>query len=122
VPNFCQPDGSPLPAGEKVAHYGAFTFFVPELVILGMTAMQLDEGPWGLEIIRRLWANLCLAQGHTWDLPNMVRGSDGWRVFGTDYSQNMILWALPAALAGQDLAAACSEGSLVQRVLEAGRA
>lgn len=120
VPNFCQPDGSLLGAGDKVAHYGATTFFVPEMVLLGMTAIQLGRRAWGLEAVRRTWANLCLAQGHTWDLPNMVRGSDGRRVFGTDYYQNMMLWALPAALAGEDIAASCRAGGLVRRVIAAG--
>jgi hypothetical protein len=42
-------------------------------------------------------------------------------VFGTDYYQNMMLWALPAAIAGQDLSASCASGGLIDRVLEAGK-
>ncbi|MHB9034191.1 MAG: GH116 family glycosyl hydrolase [Anaerolineae bacterium] len=121
VPNFCQPDGRPLGAGEKVAHYGAYTFFVPELTLLAMTAIQLGERAWGLEIARRMFADLCLVQGHTWDLPNMMRGDDGKRIFGTDYYQNMILWAMPAALAGEDIAGSLQPGSFLQRILEAAR-
>jgi hypothetical protein len=33
----------------------------------------------------------------------------------------MMIWAFPAALAGQDIAAACAGGSLVQRMIDAAR-
>jgi hypothetical protein len=50
----------------------------------------------------------------------MVDGKTGRRHFGTDYAQNMMLWAVPEALAGRDLAACRAPGSLVRRVLDAG--
>jgi hypothetical protein len=64
--------------------------------------------------------NLVRRQGHGWDLPNMVRCDTGARHFGTDYFQNMMLWAVPAAIAGQDLTGPCQPGGLVDRVIRAG--
>jgi uncharacterized protein (DUF608 family) len=119
--NFAHPDGSPLRVDTQVAVYGPYTMFVPEMVLLAMTYLYSGEGEFGLELIRKHWENLCLKQGLAWDTPNMVRGDTGQRVFGTDYYQNMMLWALPAAVTGQDLAAFCALGSLVDRVLQAGR-
>lgn len=119
--NFVRPDGSPLPATSKVAVYGRYAMFSPEMVVLAMTYLYAGKQEFGLDIARKHWENLCLKQGHAWDLPNMVHGDTGKRVFGTDYYQNMMLWAMPAAVAGQDLRASCAPGGLIDQVLQAGK-
>ena len=45
----------------------------------------------------------------------------GERIFGADYYQNMMLWFVPAALAGKDMTGMFEEDGLVSRVLRAGR-
>jgi hypothetical protein len=40
--------------------------------------------------------------GYTWTQPNIVNGSTGKRVYGSDYYQNMMLWAIPAAVERKD--------------------
>jgi hypothetical protein len=97
--------------------YGTFP---PEINLVGMTYMYHGEKEMGLEIVRRNMDNLVRRQGHAWDLPNLVRCDSGARTFGTDYFQNMMLWAVPAALAGQDLKGPCKSGGLVDRMLRAG--
>ena len=44
----------------------------------------------------------------------------GERYSGTDYFQNMTLWAVPAAMKGKDLASLCAPGKLIDRVIKAG--
>lgn len=90
--NFARPDGSPLPSGSQVAVYGQYAMFPPEPVVLAMTYLVAGEAEFGLDLVRRHWENLVLRQRHPWDLPNIVRGDTGVRVFGTDYYQNMMLW------------------------------
>jgi uncharacterized protein (DUF608 family) len=119
--NFARPDGGPLPAGSGVAYYGQYAMFPPELLVLAMTYIYSGEREFGADLARRHWENLVLRQGHPWDLPNIVRGDTGERVFGTDYYQDMMLWAMPAALSGIDLAASCAPGSLVDRIIAAGK-
>lgn len=119
--NFTRPDGSPLPDDSKVAEYGLYAMFPPELLVLAMTYMYAGEREFGLELAQRHWATIVLQHRHPWDLPNIVRGDTGARVFGTDYYQNMMLWAMPAAAAGQDIEAYCAPGALVDRVIQAGR-
>ncbi|MFH1570108.1 MAG: GH116 family glycosyl-hydrolase [Gemmatimonadota bacterium] len=119
--NFARPDGAPLAPDSRVAHYGLHAMFPPELVMLALTYLYAGEADFGVDLLRRHWETLCLKQGHAWDLPNIVRGDTGERVFGTDYYQNMILWAAPAAIDGDDLAASVDEGSLVEKVLFAGQ-
>jgi hypothetical protein len=64
---------------------------------------------------------MAVKQGNQWVQPNVVSGDTGERIYGSDYYQNMILWSLPAALAGQDLSQACARGSLVDRIIKAGK-
>ncbi len=111
--SFANPDGSP-----QLKSYGIFG---PEILILGMTYLYAGDRDTGLETIRRLLDNLVCKQRHSWDLPNMIHADTGQRVFGTDYYQNMILWAMPAAIAGTDLRGPCAQGGLADRILKAGR-
>jgi hypothetical protein len=46
-------------------------------------------------------------------------GDTGALVFGTDHSQNLILWTLPAAIEGGDRKHAVRPGGLVDRVIRA---
>lgn len=117
--NFTKPDGSPLPVSNKVAFYGTYAMFTPEVVVLGMTYIYAGLKDAGLDLIRRHWANLFFDQKHPWDAPNLVRGDTGERIFGTDYYQAMMLWALPAALSGMDLRQFCASGGLVDRIIQA---
>jgi hypothetical protein len=55
-----------------------------------------------------------------WDLPVAIDPVDHPRV-GSDYYQNLMLWSLPAALEGTDLASSCRDGGLVDRIIRAGR-
>jgi uncharacterized protein (DUF608 family) len=116
--NFARSDGSPLPKDAPVAYYGAYAMFPAELAVLAMTYIQAGEVEFGIELARKHWQTMCLEHGHIWDLPNLVSGDDGRRLFGTDYYQLMMLWALPAALEGEDLAGFCTPGGLVQRILD----
>jgi uncharacterized protein (DUF608 family) len=115
--NFARPDGKPLPNESQVAAYGLYAMFPPELLVLAMTYMYTGEKAYGLKLARRHWETLCLNQRHIWDLPNIVNGATGKRVFGTDYYQNMMLWALPAALSDQDIRGFCAPGGLVERMM-----
>jgi uncharacterized protein (DUF608 family) len=117
--NFARPDAQALDEKAQVAFYGRYTMFTPELLVLAYTYILAGKAEFGIELARKNWANLVLAQRHAWDTPNMVDGRTGKRHFGTDYGQNMMLWAFPAALAGQDLRACCGPGSLVRRILQA---
>jgi uncharacterized protein (DUF608 family) len=117
--NFARPDGKPLPTDSKVAFYGQYSMFTPELLLLAYTYIQAGDRATGLALAEKFMANIFLKQRHPWDQPNIVDGKSGARWFGTDYSQNMMIWAFPAALAGQDIAAACAGGNLVRRMIDA---
>jgi uncharacterized protein (DUF608 family) len=112
--NFARPDGS---LAENVG-YGPNTFFVPELYMLAMTYMYEGQSELGLELARRCVQAL-IDGGSEWNQPNILRGDNGLEVFGSHYDQNMMLWALPAALEGESIAAFCRPGGLVDRIIRA---
>lgn len=118
--NYANPDGTPA----QVAGYGAYSYFPPEALMLAMTYMYNGEKEFGVELARKVWHNIFCIQGYTWDMPNIMRGDvdTGERTFGNDYYQDMMLWSLPAAMAGGHFGAPAEPGGLVYRVIEAAAA
>jgi uncharacterized protein (DUF608 family) len=122
--NYANPDGTPIdPARPGAWDYGQFSYFPPEALMLAMTYIYNGERESGIELARKVWHNLVCQQGYTWDLPNIMRGDvdTGERTFGNDYYQDLMLWSLPAALAGEELSAPVRPGGLVHRILCAAR-
>jgi uncharacterized protein (DUF608 family) len=118
---FCKPGGSLLQKGEwDPGYWGNEGVHPPSVFMLAMVYMYEGQREWGIELARRSVAEI-VRRGWYWDWP--VAFDTGWgpRV-GFDYYQNLMLWALPAALQGQDLTGPCQPGGLVERVLKAGRA
>jgi uncharacterized protein (DUF608 family) len=113
--NLARPDGS-LALGEG---YGPNAYFTPELYMLASTYLYEGDREFGLELARRCIANLSLNVLSPWNQPNIIRGDTGERLFGSHYVQNMMLWAVPAALEGKDIAGFCAPGGLVDRALRA---
>jgi uncharacterized protein (DUF608 family) len=115
--NYANADGSPT----KVGGYGTYSYFPPELMMLAMTYMYEGQREFGVELLRRCMENIVCEWGYTWDAPNFMRGDKdtGERTFGADYYQNMMLWFVPAAMAGEDMAGPLKDGGLVSRVLRA---
>lgn len=118
--NFCRPTGDPVPATSKIAAYGPYAMFPAEVLVLAMTYIYSGQREYGIELARKHWASIASSHGHAWDMPNIVRGDTGERVYGTDYYQSLMLWALPTAISGEDIAGGCGNGSLVERVIRAG--
>lgn len=117
--NYANPDGTPA----RVGGYGTYSYFPPELYMLAMTFLYEGQRAFGLDLLHRCLRTLNGQWGYTWDAPNTVRGEadTGQRAFGADYYQNLMLWGLPAALAGTPLDGPCQPGGLVDRVNRAGR-
>ena len=115
--NLVRPDGS-LAQGEG---YGPNAYFTPEIFMLASTYLYEGDREFGLELARRCLSNLTLNVLSPWNHPNIIRGDTGERLFGSHYVQNMMLWAVPAALEGKDIAGFCAPGGLVDRMLQAAR-
>ena len=114
--NYANPDGTVA----QVGGYGPYSYFPPELFMLAMTYMYEGNRDFGMDLLRRCLANI-VHWGYVWDFPNTTRGDadTGQRTFGADYYQNLMLWAVPAALVGGDMTAPQGAAGLVQRMLDA---
>jgi uncharacterized protein (DUF608 family) len=117
--NYANPDGTPA----KVGGYGPYSYFPPEAMMLAMNYMYEGQKDFGMDLLHRTMKNIVCKWGYTWDAPNIMRGDKdtGERTFGSDYYQDMMLWAVPAAMAGQDLTGPSKPGGLVSRVIAAGK-
>jgi uncharacterized protein (DUF608 family) len=92
--------------------------FTGESVCVAAIMAYCEDATTALEIARRLFETIVLQERRPWDLPNIL-DSSGRAIHGTDFYQNMVLWALPLSLARQSIHQACSEGSIVNRILQA---
>jgi hypothetical protein len=90
--------------------------------MLGATYIYAGDVETGKEIVRTCLDGISVAEGYTWTQPNVVSGDNGRVIYGSDYYQNMMLWAVPAALDGHDIRKATAIGTLIDRVLRAGKA
>jgi hypothetical protein len=87
--------------------------------MLAMTYIYVGEVDFGLEQARRCLYNL-VQKGYTWNQPCIVQAATGERISGYDYYQNLMLWALPAAIEDLDLGEHCASGGFVDRIIKAG--
>lgn len=89
--------------------------------MLAMTYMYGGDMDFGVELARKVMENMICRQRWTWDLPILYRGDTGEGIFGNDYAQMMMGWALPTAVMGQDVKTFSAPGGLVDRVMMAAR-
>ena len=87
-----------------------------------MVHMYRGDREHGLDLSRRVMENIVCQQRLTWDIPILYRADTGEGIWGNDYAQMMMVWALPAAVAGKDLASyAAAPDGLIDRILKAAK-
>jgi uncharacterized protein (DUF608 family) len=118
VKMFARADGGPLQG--DYSYWRDTGTHAPSGFMLGMTYVYDGQRPFGEDLVRRTM-DYVFSRGNAWDFPLVWDVEKGTRFYGSDYYQNMMLWSLPAVLAGQDLAGPCQPGALVDRVLQAAR-
>jgi uncharacterized protein (DUF608 family) len=102
-------------------YWGEAGVHVPSSIMLAATHLYHGNRGLGLDLAERTLRGLVIERRASWDSILLFRGEDAEFLWGADYYQNMMLWALPAALAGTDLVAPCRPGGLVSRMIEAAR-
>ena len=117
---FCKPGGSALGADDwNPGYWGPHGVHPPGTFMLAMTCIYAGRRDVGLDLARRTVREI-LKRGWYWDWPVVIDGARVSRREGADYYQNLMLWSLPAALAGEELAGPCRPDGLVERVIAAG--
>jgi uncharacterized protein (DUF608 family) len=114
VLDAARPDGSLDLSGSPQSE----GVFAGECMCVAATLAYNEDAETALEITRQLFEAIVVQDRCEWDMPNFLNAA-GRVVHGTDFYQNLILWALPPALANQDIHTACSSGQFVERILHA---
>ena len=96
--------------------------FVGENLCAAMTFMFHDQAPTGLEIVKRIYEALALKSRAPWKQRCLIDASSGLPVWGEDYYSNMVIWAVPMAMAGQGIHEFAGSGELIDRMISAAEA
>jgi uncharacterized protein (DUF608 family) len=129
------PDGKPH-YSDPWDSYGTYGSFPAELLMFSMNYMYNGKPEVGMGVAHKAWDSIVCRWGYSWNQPSVSRGDqdtgemrgyfpgkpdDPDRRYGHENYQNMMLWALPAAMKGQDLAGPTKPGGLVARIVEAAK-
>jgi uncharacterized protein (DUF608 family) len=119
---WSDPAGGPVrPKAFETGYWSPHGVHAPGALMLAMTYLYRGQRVIGLDLAQRVMENMVCRQGWTWDLPILYRADSGEGIWGNDYSQMMVCWALPSAVKGKDAAALAAPGELVDRIIQACR-
>ncbi|MBI2842390.1 MAG: hypothetical protein HYX78_03230 [Armatimonadetes bacterium] len=123
-PNYVNGDGTLWKTDMEGYLTGNYTYVQFTTYYTAMMFMYEGQKDFGLKLLRDCLDAFSCRWGYTWDGTNVFSGKEdsGERSYGTDYYQNMGLWAAPAAINGQDVTGPCKPGGLIYRIMKAGRA
>jgi len=128
-------DGTPH-FTDAYQEYGTYAWFPAELLMLSMNYMYHGRGEVGMNLAARAWNNIVCRWGYAWNQPSVTRGDEDTGEmrghfpgisedpnlrYGHENYQNMMLWALPAAIKGEDFSGPVKPSGLVNRILEAAK-
>ena len=94
--------------------------FIAENLCAAMTFMFHGQTATGLEIAKRLYEALALKSRAPWNQRCLINAASGLPIWGDDYYSNMVIWAVPMALARQSIHEFVDSGGLIARMISAG--
>ncbi|MDH5688189.1 MAG: GH116 family glycosyl hydrolase [Candidatus Bathyarchaeota archaeon] len=95
--------------------------FIGENLCAAMTFMYHNRRDIGLEIARRLYEAVALESCSPWNQRCLVNAETGLPVWGDDYYSNLVIWAVPMAIAGEGMSEFTEDGKLVSKMIKAAR-
>jgi non-lysosomal glucosylceramidase len=119
--NAATPEGRPEVSrtdGDPNDH--ASQCFVGESLCAAMTMMYHGHSTTGLRVAERIVESLFVRHLTPWNQHCLLAADDGRPVWGSDYYSNMVIWAVPLALAGEDLTSVTRPGGLLARIVAPG--
>jgi uncharacterized protein (DUF608 family) len=93
------------PFDTKLVHTGdhAKNIFVGENLCAAMTFLYQERRDVGVEIARRLYEAVAVKNRSPWNQRCLLSGETGLPQWGDDYYSNLVIWALPMAMAGMSV-------------------
>jgi hypothetical protein len=107
------------PPNYNLAYWSSNGTHSPGNFMLGMLYLYEGRTDFGLNLIRGSMEAITLKMGRTWDSPIVFDAKTADKMYGADYYQNMMLWSVPAALAGTDLTGPLQKDGLIPRMIKA---
>ncbi|MCS6861153.1 MAG: glycoside hydrolase family 116 protein, partial [Abditibacteriales bacterium] len=103
--NGATPDAQPYRSRPDAdANDHATGCFVGENLCAAMTMIYSGRDKEGLEIARKIYEAIALRHATPWNWYCLLAADDGRPVWGSDYYSDLVIWALPMALAQQSIA------------------
>ena len=115
--NGVTPDGKPFDSGFGAGDHSK-NIFIGENLCAAMTFLYAGRRDLGLEMARRMYEAMAVKTRAPWNQRCLINGETGLPQWGDDYYSNMVIWAVPMALAGETVAQFAG-GGLVKRMLNA---
>jgi non-lysosomal glucosylceramidase len=115
--NGVTPEGQRFDAGWAQEGDHAKHTFVGENLCAAMTFIYHGQQEVGLEIARRIYEAIALKTRSPWNQRCLISSETGLPVWGDDYYSNLVIWALPMALAQQRVGLFTRPGALVDRMI-----
>jgi uncharacterized protein (DUF608 family) len=116
--NGVTPDGRPFDT--RLGSHNDFgkNIFVGENLCAAMTFMYCGRRETGLEIARRLYDSVAIKNRSPWNQRCLINGETGLPQWGEDYYSNLVIWAVPMALARASVGQ-FGQGDLVRKMISA---
>jgi uncharacterized protein (DUF608 family) len=91
---------SVLPTGEKdPVNIQAQNIWVGVSYVVAALAIYEGFEQEGLRLAHNVWDNIRRHNLSPWNQPDLLSSSDGTYMFGDHYMRNLVVWAIPLALA-----------------------
>lgn len=117
--NGVTPEGARYDTGWPEGNDHGRHIFVGESLCAAMTFIYHRRDDVGLEIARRLYEAIALKSRSPWNQRCLISSETGLPVWGDDYYSNLVIWALPMALAHVGIGEFTADGGLVDRMIRA---
>jgi uncharacterized protein (DUF608 family) len=116
--NGVTPEGKRFNSGFSESGDHSEHIFVGENLCAAMTFIYMDRDDIGLEVARRLYNALFLKARAPWNQRCLISSETGLPAWGDDYYSDLVIWAMPMALAKEDIAQFSKPGKLARTMIE----
>jgi uncharacterized protein (DUF608 family) len=122
-PTYANPDGTAWTEDDSGYLTGRYIYTNFQVMWIAILAIYEGRREFGLDLLRKNLELSYCKWGYLWDGPCACSadGDTGEANYGWDYWFNWSIWAAPAALMNQDVAAITKPGGFVHKILEAGK-
>ena len=110
-----RPDGS---SDDESGYTGAGVIPAYSTLVPAMNMIQNGDPERGLEIVYRVWRRMVMDLSMTWAMPGGLT-PEGDFLWGHEYWQNTMLWALPLVVLGETMRATAAPGGFAHRIIQA---